>query len=601
MRTPGQPVPRKSCGGKRKSASSVRHSNANGVDDAPANMCTLSHRSALTICDSVSVSRRFGGQSRCSAVAVDGTAWTGETDGTIAIRLVPSGMEVRRIAPIGRAAVLVMQNVSGNMWAGYSDGAIRVFDHVTQKVLRQSTQHTAAVYAMCAADGYVFTGGADGKVYQWMAEDLHYSHMYYGHRNAVRSLTTYTDQKSRCRYVVSGSDDGTVKVWEATVAKTSGTPRKDGGCVSTLDGQGRCVLSILVLEDTAELWAGSEDSAIRVWDLSSMTVTTVITGHRAPVVTLLKVGDTVWSGSKDGAITITNRFSKDIVHQASQPPARRSAAAGGKRSSVSILPVTRTVVYEVWVTAVDGSWQCWNFTVPEGVKSCIEEADVLKGGRCPSHSRPQRLSRVNQCRSRNVRSGSVSAYSENGSDSASARAHSSDEKLRASVAQTRRTVAVLLAGSKVHHGLGAHNGNGFAHRSEAVSVGIVDDDDTPLDIVAESIRNDHTAETKREVQLKQAALAKERRKSAELRAALEMMCKDPVAIAEEGAEKVFRRTDSLVIADAQAETIAMERQSGMLGSPTTEKLVWVSSQLELVKAQNEAMAAAMTEFKKAPV
>lgn len=557
-------------------------------------MRSLSHRSALTICDSVSVFRRFEGQSRCSAVALDGTAWTGETDGTIVIRLVPSGMEVRRIASIGRAAVLVMENVSGSMWAGYSDGAIRVFDYVTQKVLRQSTQHTAAVYAMCAAGGYVFTGGADGKVYQWMTEDLHYSHMYYGHRNAVRSLTTYTDPKSGCRCLVSGSDDGTVKVWEATVANTNGAPRKDGGCVYTLDGQGRCVLSILVLEDTAELWAGSEDSAIRVWDLSSMTVTTVITGHRAPVATLQQVGDTVWSGSKDGAITITNRFSKDIVHQASQPPVSSSASAGGQRWSVSILPVTRSVVYEVWATAVDGSWQCWNFTVPKGVKSYVKEAEVLKGGGCPSHTRPQRLSRVSQRCSHNVRSGSVNAYSKNGSRSASAPAHSSDDKLRESVAQTRHTVALLLAGSKVHQG------NGFAHRSEAVNVGIVDDDDIPLDDVAESIRNDHTAETQKELQLKQAALAKEREKSAELRAELEKMCKDPVAIAEEGAANTFRRTDSLVIGDVQAKTNAMERQSGTLGSPTTEKLVGVSSQLELMIAQNKAMAAAVTESTKVP-
>ncbi|GET88382.1 hypothetical protein, conserved [Leishmania tarentolae] len=589
----GSPVPRQTCGRKRKRASLMQHRNTSGSDEAPTSMRSLAHRNVLTGCESVSVSRRFKGQSCCSAVALDGTVWTGERAGAIAVRLASNGMEVRRIAPIGGASVLVMENVSGNMWAGYSDGAIRVFDHVTLKVLRESTQHTAAVYAMCAADGYVFTGGADRKVYRWMEEDLHYSCMYYGHRNAVRSLTTYTDQKSGSRYVVSGSDDGTVKVWEATVAKTNGTPQKDCSCVSTIHGQGRSVLSMLVWEDTAELWAGSEDSIIRVWDLSSMTVITVLTAHRAPVVALKKVGDTVWSGSKDGAITITNRFSKDILHQASKPPARSNAATGRPRSSTLIMPVTCSAVYEVWTTAVDGSWQCWNFTVPQWVKSNVKHADFFKGGRCLLHKQPQR-------RSHSVRTGSVHVYSGDSSHSASALVQNRDKKLRESVAQTRHTVAVLLACSKVENHVGAHNGNGVAHCNEAADVDVVEDDDIPLDVVVESIHNDHAAETQKEVRFKEAELAKERRKSADLRAELEKIGKDPVAIAEEGAQNVFTRTDSLATAGALVETNGMNRQSSARDRPARETLIKVSSQLELIKAQNKAMTVALTTSKRVP-
>ncbi|KAG5502475.1 hypothetical protein JIQ42_05353 [Leishmania sp. Namibia] len=571
-RSPGPSMPCKPSNLKKRSL--VHRGNVNGRRKVPVNTRAMPLRDAPTNFDSVSVCGRFEGQSRCSAMAPNGLAWTGETNGSIVIRLAPSGVEVGRIEPISDSAVLVMVNVGGSIWAGYADGAIRIFDHATHKVLRESTQHTAAVYAMCAADGFVYTGGADWKVYQWMSADLHYSRIYYGHRSAVRSLTTYMDQASGRGYVVSGSDDGTIKVWEAATAKTYGITTRDGGCVATLEKQGRCFMSVLVLEDTAELWAGSEDSAIHVCELNTMTFTNIITAHRAPVVALQKVEETVWSGSKDGAIAITNRFSKAIVYRASQSPARSSAAAGMQRFAMSILPVTRSVVCNVWATAAGGSWQCWNFTLSDGVKSRGNKASVFMPGKKLLRSRTQRSSRAGPRRCRNRCSGAFDTSDHSRSRSVSAPPENRDEELRESVARLRRTVAVLLADPEaVQFGNGSRTNlsGDLAHRNEARNADD-EDDGIPLDAVAESIRNDHRADTQKEVQRLQTALAVEMRKSAELRAELEKMRTSPEAITARGAKKVSRRTASPAMAEAQAEANAMEGRSGMSGSPATEKL-----------------------------
>jgi hypothetical protein len=554
---------------------------------APANIRALSKRNVMTVCDSVSVAGRFGSQSRCSAVAPDTTVWTGEADGSIVIRLAPSGMEVSRIQATGRAVVLVLANVSGRMWAGYSDGAIRVFDHDTQKVLRESTQHTAAVYAMCAADGFVYTGGADWKVYQWEADDLHFCRMYHGHRNNVRCLTTYKDPESGCRYVVSGSDDGTVKVWDTSVAVSpmkkaacGANAEKDAGCVATLDGQGRGVRSALVLEDTAELWVGSEDTAIRVWDLYSMTITSVITAHRTPVVTMQRVEETVWSGSKDGTIVITNRFSKDVVHQATQPPTSSSSGGLQQRFNMSIQPVTRTVIYNVWATSADGSWQCWNFTAPEsGAPYTEDEAAVTyPEGHYLSQSRNRRSPHTSQRRSSSARATSAATADAHHNSHQSSTMREDDAELRESVARTRRSVAELLTEPAE---VTLNNGRGAAAASADVDAEAQDEDDVPLEVVAESIRNDRAEATKKDVEHQLAALEKEMKRAEKLREQLRKLGQDPVAVA--AAATVHNRAP---------------RKSVVADSPSTEALENVSSKLDAQRVENAALAAAINAAKK---
>ena len=61
-----------------------------------------------------------------------------------------------------------------------------------------------------------------------------------------------------CKYVFSGSDDSTVRVWSAV----------DYSCVSVFEGHGDNVR--VLTADSRYLYSGSWDKTIRVWDMRTL-------------------------------------------------------------------------------------------------------------------------------------------------------------------------------------------------------------------------------------------------------------------------------------------------------------------------------------------
>jgi len=78
-----------------------------------------------------------------------------------------------------------------------------------------------------------------------------------GHEHSVNSLVFSPD----CKYIITGSSDKTVKVWELST----------GACIHTLKGHAEVVVSVEVIPDNNFILSGSDDKTIKVWDLSTMT------------------------------------------------------------------------------------------------------------------------------------------------------------------------------------------------------------------------------------------------------------------------------------------------------------------------------------------
>jgi WD40 repeat protein len=76
-----------------------------------------------------------------------------------------------------------------------------------------------------------------------------------GHSDIVNSVSFSPDGKR----IVSGSDDDTLKVWDA----------QTGQQTLTLKGHSDSVMSVSFIPDGKRIASGSHDKTVKIWDISS--------------------------------------------------------------------------------------------------------------------------------------------------------------------------------------------------------------------------------------------------------------------------------------------------------------------------------------------
>ncbi|MBP6748946.1 MAG: WD40 repeat domain-containing protein, partial [Xanthomonadaceae bacterium] len=144
--------------------------------------------------------------------------------------------------------------------------------------------------ALSADGGRVVSGSYDGTVRVWDALSGECVRELRGHTNWVLSVALSADGGR----VVSGSDDGTVRVWDAL----------SGECVCELRGHTDWVRSVALSADGGRVVSGSDDVTVRVWDALSGECVRELRGHTNWVrsVALSAEGGRVVSGSDDGTV-----------------------------------------------------------------------------------------------------------------------------------------------------------------------------------------------------------------------------------------------------------------------------------------------------------
>ena len=113
-----------------------------------------------------------------------------------------------------------------------------------------------------------------------------------GHNGSVTSVTITADGK----YIVSGSLDNTIKIWDT----------KTGKCLNTFAGHNNFVNSIITSPDVKYIIVGCDDNKIKVFDFQTGKCINTFENHTGSVTSLAITPDSryIVSGSLDNTIKI---------------------------------------------------------------------------------------------------------------------------------------------------------------------------------------------------------------------------------------------------------------------------------------------------------
>jgi WD40 repeat protein len=142
-------------------------------------------------------------------------------------------------------------------------------------------------------DGQRLASGSDDETVKiWDAMSGHYLQTLEGHNDSVRSVAFSPDGQR----LASGSDDKTVKIWDAT----------SGHCLQTLEGHNNWVQSIAFSPDGQRLASGSDNKTVKIWDATSGHCLQTLKGHGLSVqsVAFSPEGQRLASGSDDETVKI---------------------------------------------------------------------------------------------------------------------------------------------------------------------------------------------------------------------------------------------------------------------------------------------------------
>jgi WD40 repeat protein len=138
----------------------------------------------------------------------------------------------------------------------------------------------------------VLSGGDDGTVRLWEAASGRELAVLEGHMGPVLSVG-WSPDGSR---LLSGWMDGTVRLWEAA----------SGRKLAVLEGHKGPVLSVGWSPDGARVLSGGDDGTVRLWEAASGRELAVLKGHKGPVLSVgwSPDGARVLSGGDDGTVRL---------------------------------------------------------------------------------------------------------------------------------------------------------------------------------------------------------------------------------------------------------------------------------------------------------
>ncbi len=169
--------------------------------------------------------------------------------------------------------------------------------------LRSLEGHTGEVLAVAVSpDGrFIVSGSDDRTVKVWERESGRLLRSLEGHTDGVNAVAVSPDG----RFIVSGSKDRTVKVWDAA----------SGRLLRSLEGHTAGVNAVALSPDGRTIVSGAADRTVKVWDASDGRLLRSLEGHTAGVnaVAVSPDGRTIVSGANDGTVRVWDAASGRLI------------------------------------------------------------------------------------------------------------------------------------------------------------------------------------------------------------------------------------------------------------------------------------------------
>lgn len=252
----------------------------------------------------------------CMTVNTFGSEWVQMELGTVMFRD-PVNSE-RRFLPLLMADCEIPDNIRGYAYIDYRQESAEAFQRLARacqpaEVVKETVQeketpppiatlkhklmgHTGWVTSVAVNpdNRWVVSGSRDRTVKIWDLEKGTCGMTLKGHNNQVNSVTITPDGQR----ILSGSNDRTIRIWNMLTDQ----------CVGVLKGHAHFVKSVVVLADNKRALSGSTDQTIKLWDINSRLCLQTFKGHVGTVAALAITADDqrAVSGSLDKAIKYWN-------------------------------------------------------------------------------------------------------------------------------------------------------------------------------------------------------------------------------------------------------------------------------------------------------
>ncbi|MCH2050375.1 MAG: trypsin-like peptidase domain-containing protein [Trichodesmium sp. ALOHA_ZT_67] len=235
------------------------------------------------------------------------------------------------------------------------DDTETVLDFTLAKAI--TDEISGIVNSIVVLNAYIVMGSSNGMISVWDIQNREIIAIWKAHPESVNSVAVTPDEQ----FVISGSDDKTIKIWKLPKNKNI----NDISLVQTLTGHTDVVDGVAIAPNSKIFASGSWDGTIKIWNLASGELLQTIAGHSEIVngIAISPDGQFLASGSKDNQIKLWNLQTGQLVRTINT-------------NSVSILSVVFSPDSQILASSSsNGTINIWNLQTGKLIHNLKEHLD----------------------------------------------------------------------------------------------------------------------------------------------------------------------------------------------------------------------------------